>query len=152
MTKYMNVCCKLLANVPTTLQCRGLIKEAEKQRKISNDQPEQDAQPEPNHETYPEQQNEHESEPEHDQDTDTEPERMPARKRQNKHHKSPNVQPTMKRARKKTTKKNLQFSNVNVEESVSEDTDLMIIRTKSWSGLLRHRMAPGGFLRLVERL
>ncbi|KAJ8432083.1 hypothetical protein Cgig2_024693 [Carnegiea gigantea] len=47
---------------------------------------------------------------------------------------------------------NLQFSNANVEESVSEDTNLMIIRTKSWGGLLKHRMAPGGFLRLVERL
>ncbi|KAJ8451444.1 hypothetical protein Cgig2_017835 [Carnegiea gigantea] len=139
-------------NIPTTLQCRALIKESEKQRKISNDQPEQDAQLEPDHETYPEQQNEHESEPEHDQDTDTE--RMPARKRQKKHHKSPNVQPTMKRARKRTTKKNFQFSNVNVEESVSEDTDLMIIRTKSWSGLLRHRMAPGfgGILSIRTKL
>ncbi|KAJ8424951.1 hypothetical protein Cgig2_018758 [Carnegiea gigantea] len=62
------------------------------------------------------------------------------------------LQPTLKRAPKRTPKKKIQFRHVNVEELVSESTDLTLITTRSWSGLLRHRIALGGFLRLVERL
>ncbi|KAJ8438925.1 hypothetical protein Cgig2_033812 [Carnegiea gigantea] len=77
---------------------------------------------------------------------------MPARKRQRKQNHSLSLQPTLKRAPKRTPKRNIQFRHVNVEEPVSEHTDLTLITTRSWSGLLRHRIAPGGFLRLVERL
>ena len=51
-------------NIPTTMYCRRLIKEAERQRRISHSQPEHDAQLEPEHEAYPEQEHDPESEPE----------------------------------------------------------------------------------------
>jgi len=139
-------------NLPTIVYCRGLIKEAKKQRRISHSQPQHNAELEPEHEAYPDQEHDPESEPEDGQDVDTEPEPMPERKRQKRQHQSPSVQPRIKRAPRRTTKKNIQFRHDNVEESVSEHTDLTLIRTRSWSGLLRHRMAPGGFLSLVERL
>ncbi|KAJ8451301.1 LOW QUALITY PROTEIN: hypothetical protein Cgig2_014073 [Carnegiea gigantea] len=131
--------------VPTRKRkSRRLIKEAERQTRISHNQPE--------HEPQLDLSMRHirskrmSLKPGDEQDADTEPEPMLARKRQKRQHQSPNVQPRMKRAPKRTPKKNIQFRNVNVEESVSEHSDLTL------SGLLRHRMAPGGFLRLVERL
>ncbi|KAJ8453110.1 hypothetical protein Cgig2_014873 [Carnegiea gigantea] len=58
----------------------------------------------------------------------------------------------MKRAPKTTARKKVQFRYVEVEKPVIGNTDLSVIRTKSWTGLLRHRVAPGDFLTLVERL
>jgi len=107
---------------------------------------------EPEHKPYPEPEDEPETEPEDEHDFDIEPKPVPARKRQRKQHHSPSLQPTLKRAPKRTPKRNVQFRHVNIEEPVSEHTDLTLITTRSWSCLLRQRMAPDGFLRLVERL
>ena len=144
----------------TKLYCRRLITEAEKQRRVSNNQPEPEPQVEPEHEPSPRPEYEPEpkpndepdTEPEDEHDPDTDPEPEPARKRKRKQHHSPTLQRTLKRAPKTTPKRNVQIRHVNVEEPVSEHTDLTLITTRSWSGLLRHRMAPGGFQRLVERL
>ena len=46
----------------------------------------------------------------------------------------------------------MQFRHVDVEEPVSTNTDLSVITTGSWSGVLRYRIAAGGFLTLVKRL
>ncbi|KAJ8450758.1 hypothetical protein Cgig2_021230 [Carnegiea gigantea] len=80
------------------------------------------------------------------------PEPKPRWKRQRKQQHLDSLQPTLKRAAKRTPRKKVQFRHVNVEEPVSESTDLSLITTRSWSGLLRHRMALGGFLTFVERL
>ncbi|KAJ8419998.1 hypothetical protein Cgig2_011561 [Carnegiea gigantea] len=141
---------------------RRLINEAERQRRFCNNQPEPEPQVEPDHEPYPEPEDEPKPEPEdepglepedeHDPDTEPEPEPEHVRKRQRKQHHSHSLQPTLKRAPKRTPKKNVQFRHVDIEEPVSEHTDLTLITTRPWSGLLRHEMTLGGFLRLVERL
>ncbi|KAJ8434518.1 hypothetical protein Cgig2_030141 [Carnegiea gigantea] len=83
----------------------------------------------------------------------TDPSRpKPASKKQRKQHHRDSLQPTTKRAPKTTAKKKVQFRHIEVEEPVSANTSLSVIKTQSWSGLLRHRMALGGFLTLVERL
>ncbi|KAJ8430632.1 LOW QUALITY PROTEIN: hypothetical protein Cgig2_008312 [Carnegiea gigantea] len=58
----------------------------------------------------------------------------------------------MKRASKTATRKKVQFRHAECEEPVIANVELSTIRSGSWTRLLRHRMAPGGFLILVERL
>ncbi|KAJ8428962.1 hypothetical protein Cgig2_003293 [Carnegiea gigantea] len=79
-------------------------------------------------------------------------EHEPVRKKQRKQQHTDSAQPTMKKAPKRTPRKKMQFRHVEVEEPVSANTDVLVITTRSWIGLLRHRMAPGDFLTLVERL
>ena len=76
----------------------------------------------------------------------------PASKKQMKQHHRDSLQPTMKRAPKIIAKKKVQFRHVEVEEPISANTDLLVIKTQSWTGLFKHKMALGGFLTLVERL
>ncbi|KAJ8425781.1 hypothetical protein Cgig2_020919 [Carnegiea gigantea] len=53
---------------------------------------------------------------------------------------------------KLANKKKVQFKHVQVQESIIGNLELSAIMTKSWKALLYDRMAPGGFLNLVERL
>ncbi|KAJ8432080.1 LOW QUALITY PROTEIN: hypothetical protein Cgig2_024690 [Carnegiea gigantea] len=119
---------------------RTFINEAERQRRFCNNQSKLKPQVEPKHEPEPED--------EHEPETEPEPEPEETEEAASLH----SLQPTLKRAPKRTPKKKVQFRHVNAEEPVRESTDLTLITTRSWSGLLRHRMAPGSFLRLVERL
>ena len=73
-------------------------------------------------------------------------------KNQKKQHQTENVQQKLKRAPKATVTKKVQFKHVEFEEPVIASVEFLIIRTKSWTRLLRHIMAPGHFLNLVERL
>ncbi|KAJ8437275.1 hypothetical protein Cgig2_010100 [Carnegiea gigantea] len=66
----------------------------------------------------------------------------PASKKQRKQHHTDSVQPTMKGAPKTTARKKVLFRHVKLEEPVSANTDLSVVTTRSWTGLLRHRMAP----------
>ncbi|KAJ8434111.1 hypothetical protein Cgig2_024229 [Carnegiea gigantea] len=72
----------------------------------------------------------------------------PVGKKQKKQHQTKKL----KRASKATITKKVQFKHVEFEEPVIANAELSIIRTKSWTRLLRHRMASGGFLNLMEML
>ncbi|KAJ8423419.1 hypothetical protein Cgig2_032669 [Carnegiea gigantea] len=76
----------------------------------------------------------------------------PTGKKQKKHNGIEIEQQRVKPISKATCKKKVQFKNVQVQEPIIVNPELSMIRTKSWIGLLRHRMALGGFLNLVERL
>ncbi|KAJ8443818.1 LOW QUALITY PROTEIN: hypothetical protein Cgig2_017299 [Carnegiea gigantea] len=78
------------------------------------------------------------------------PEPEPASKKQRKQHHRDSLQPTTKRAPKTTTKRKSNSGILKLKNLAN--TGLSVIKTRSWTGLLRHRMAPGGFLTLVERL
>ena len=132
--------CKQLAIYMTiAISCRTLVSEPEAERQGKAHTKESDAR---YNEDQMSQSTEY-SEP---------PEPEPASKKQWKQHHKGSLQPTTKRAPKTTAKKKVQFNHNEVEEPVSANTGLSVIKTRSWSGLLRHRMAPGGFLTLVERL
>ncbi|KAJ8451409.1 hypothetical protein Cgig2_017800 [Carnegiea gigantea] len=122
------------------------INEAERQRRFCNNQSE------PEHEPYlePEDEPEPESEDEHDPDTEPEPEPEPepVRKRQRKQHHSHSLQPTLKRAPKRTPKKNVQFRHVNnVEEPASERKWL---EYEQWSAIINAGF--GGILSVRTKL
>ncbi|KAJ8429930.1 LOW QUALITY PROTEIN: hypothetical protein Cgig2_017980 [Carnegiea gigantea] len=58
----------------------------------------------------------------------------------------------LKQAPKATVTKTVQLKHVEFGELVIANAELSIIRAKSWTVLLQHRMCPGGFINLVERL
>ena len=57
-----------------------------------------------------------------------------------------------KTANNASKKAKLQQSHVQDRDTNLANPELSMITTKSWKGLLRHRMASGGFLNVVERL
>ena len=78
----------------------------------------------------------------------------PMQKKQKKHN--PNADEQHASKQRATTipskQSKVQHRRLHVQEAIIPNPELSIISTKSWKGLLRHRMAPGGFLTLVERL
>ena len=78
-----------------TVYCRTFMNEAERQRKLCNNQSE----PEPQVEL------DHEPEPEDEHEPELEPEPEPARKRQRKQQHSDSLQSTLKRAPRRTPRK-----------------------------------------------